>query len=112
VIISSPQELVEIIVEKAIKMTNLMNIKILGLIENMSWLNCPKCNHQIQLFGKTNAKKVAINNKIKLLGKIPFDPKIGELCDKGEIEEYSNEIINSIILDIENQTQNKNNFLN
>lgn len=89
-IVSSPQDLAATIVSKAINMAKIMNTPILGLIENMSYLTCPDCGKKIELFGSSRAEDLSAAAQIKLLGRIPVDPKISQLCDEGKIEEYEN----------------------
>lgn len=86
IIATSPQELVSMIVTKAVKMANMMNIPILGIIENMSYLECDQCQHQMKIFGESNVDKIAMEYGIDVLAKVPLDPAIAKLCDQGEIE--------------------------
>ena len=86
IVVTSPQELVSMIVEKAVNMANMMNIPVLGIVENMSYINCPDCGKQIKLFGESKTNEVATKFNLPLLAQIPFDAKIASLCDKGEIE--------------------------
>lgn len=86
VIVTSPQELVSVIVGKAIKMAKLMNIPIYGLIENMSYLLCPDCGKKISVFGPSHLQEVAAKHNIPVLGEVPIDPALAEACDKGELE--------------------------
>lgn len=88
-IITSPQELVSMIVTKAVKMANMMNIPILGIIENYSYLECPDCGKRIEVFGKSHIAQVAHDNNLEVLAQLPIDPKLAEACDKGMIEEAS-----------------------
>ncbi len=74
------------IVTKAVNMAKLMNIPILGMVENMSYLSCPDCGKKIEVFGKSKAEQVAAANGIKLLEKLPIEPELAELVDKGQIE--------------------------
>lgn len=97
IIVSSPQELVGKVVEKSIKMANLMNVPILGLIENMSYINCPACKEKIYLFGESNSKEIAKQNNLDLISEFPLDPRIAKLCDNGEIEKYSNKNLDLIV---------------
>ncbi len=101
IIVTSPQDLVSVIVERAIKMSRMLNTKILGLIENMSWIKCPYCGRKIELFGTGKTEELAKRNNIKVLGRIPIDPKLSLLCDEGRIEEYKNEVISNIVGRIE-----------
>lgn len=107
VVVSSPQDLVAMIVEKAISMANSMKVPIIGLVENMGWLSCPHCRGRIEPFGKTSAEAVAAKNKISLLGKLPIDPEIAELCDNGKIEEYESRDAESIVGKIDARLRGK-----
>lgn len=88
VIVTSPQELVSMIVKKAANMANMMNIPVLGVIENMSYVRCPDCGKEIKIFGDSKINEVAKDFGYDLLARIPIDPRIAELCDSGKIEEY------------------------
>ena len=87
-IVSSPQDLAVTIVAKAINMTKLMNVPILGLIENMSHVTCPDCGRRIELFGNSKGQEASDAANIEFLGSIPVNPVISQLCDEGKIEEY------------------------
>lgn len=89
IIVTSPQDLVSLIVRKAYNMAKTMNIPVLGIVENMSYVICPKCGEKIDVFGESKAKKVAYDLGIPLLGEVPIDPVLSSLCDKGEIEKVS-----------------------
>ena len=93
VIVSSPQELVSMIVQKAANMANLMNIPVLGLVENMSYVKCPDCGKEIKVFGDSHIEEVAEKFGYDLLGKIPMDPKLAALVDKGWIEMMDNDYL-------------------
>ena len=86
IVVATPQELVGMIVEKAINMARLMNIPILGLVENMSYAVCPDCGKRIDVFGKSRIDEIAEKDNLRVLGKIPFDSKLAAACDKGMIE--------------------------
>lgn len=86
VIVSSPQDLVAMIVRKAVRMAEQLKIPIIGLIENMSYLLCPDCGKRIDLFGESKAKEVAANSGIKLLGTLPVFPEVAAMSDAGRIE--------------------------
>lgn len=86
VVVTSPQELVTMIVGKAVKMAQMMNIPILGLVENMSYAVCGKCGEKIQLFGESHMEEAAEQYGLDILGRLPIDPKIAAVCDKGEVE--------------------------
>ena len=76
------------IVSKAVKMAEMMNIPILGLVENMSYFKCPDNDEDYKIFGESHIEEIAKKHNLKVLAKIPIDPKISEACDKGEIEFY------------------------
>ena len=86
IIVTSPQDLANLIVQKAIKMAGLMNIHTLGVVENMSYLECPKCQEQIALFGQSHVEELAKENNIPVLAKLPIKTVNTELMDKGKIE--------------------------
>ena len=87
VIVTTPQDLVSMIVSKAIKMAEQMNIKVYGIVENMSYIVCPDCGKHIEVFGHSKLEAVAKRYNLEILGRIPVDPKLTELCDNGQIEE-------------------------
>lgn len=93
IIVTSPQDLVSLIVTKAIKMANMMNIHTLGIVENMSYLECPKCQEKISLFGASHVDSLAKENNIPVLAKLPIRTNNTELMDKGKIEMVSLEEI-------------------
>ncbi len=86
VVVTTPQDLVSMIVEKAVKMAEMMNIKIYGIIENMSYISCPHCGEKIYPYGKSKLKEVAEGFNLPVLGTLPIDEKLSALVDKGEIE--------------------------
>ena len=86
VIVTSPQELVSLIVKKAYNMAKMMDVPVLGLVENFSYLQCPDCGKVIHLFGKSNAQEVADQLGIPLLAQVPIDPALASLVDEGEFE--------------------------
>ena len=97
IIVTSPQDLVSLIVTKAIKMAEMMNIHVLGVIENMSYLVCPKCEEKIPLFGESHLEEFAKEMKFNILGKLPLNSDNTALMDKGEIEKISLPEMQSII---------------
>ena len=97
VIVTSPQELVSMIVAKAVNMARIMNVPVLGLVENMSYLKCPDCGKEIPVFGESRVEQVAAEFKIKTYSRIPIDPEIAKLCDNGKIEEVQGEWIENIV---------------
>lgn len=89
VVVTSPQDLVSLIVGKAVKMAEMMNIPILGLVENMSWLACPDCGKKIPLFGESHVEEIAAKHGLPVLAKMPLDPQLAALADAGAIEQYA-----------------------
>ncbi len=85
-IVTTPQELVSMIVEKAVKMAKLMNIPILGIVENMSYAECLDCGKKIHIFGESKLDEVAAQFGLPVLGRIPMNPKLAGACDKGMVE--------------------------
>ena len=93
VIVTSPQELVSMIVSKAVNMASLMNIRVLGLVENMSYVLCPDCGRHIDIFGAGKTDAVAAEFGFDLLARIPLDARLAALCDKGALELMENDYI-------------------
>lgn len=93
IIVTTPQELVSMIVKKALNMARLMNIPVIGLIENMSYVKCTDCGKELHVFGESKAEEVCAEYGIKLLGRVPLDPKLSSLCDKGIIELMENDYL-------------------
>jgi Mrp family chromosome partitioning ATPase len=87
IIVTSPQELVSMVVSKAINMANMMNVKILGIVENMSYVECPQCGNRMYVFGKSHLGEVATQFKLPVLARVPLDPRISEASDNGTIED-------------------------
>lgn len=102
IIVSTPQELVGMIVEKAVKMANMMNIPVLALVENMSYIKCPHCNEKIYPFGKSNLTEIAKRNNISSIARMPINSELAKLVDAGNIEECNVDYLNNIIDDIIN----------
>jgi len=86
VVVTSPQDLVSMIVGKAVKMAELMNIPVLGLVENMSYVKCPDCGKELHLFGESKLEEVAKQYGLDILGRLPIDPQIAARCDAGQVE--------------------------
>lgn len=101
VIVSSPQQLVRVIVEKAVKMAEKMNIPIIGLVENMSYVQCPDCNKIIKVFGESNVEKIAQDYHIPLLAKIPMSEVISRAVDEGEVETIQSDFLDAAAAIIE-----------
>jgi Mrp family chromosome partitioning ATPase len=96
IVVSSPQDLASMIVSKAVNMAKKMDVQILGLVENMSYLKCPGCGEKVELFGAPKGEKLAISLGLPFLGAVPLDPAITQLSDQGKIEDYSSPIIANI----------------
>ena len=107
VIVSSPQELVSMIVEKAANMAKMMNIPVYGLVENMSSVKCPDCGKEIKVFGESHIDAIAEKFGYDLLGRIPMDPKLSALVDKGWIEMMDNDYLETAADILVNRTQKK-----
>lgn len=109
IVVTSPQELVSEIVEKALDMAQKLTIPVIGLVENFSYFIAPDTGNKYEIFGKSSVKKILENKDIKLLAQIPIDPKISELVDKGNIEDlkeqYMNNLINNILEIEKNEKQ-------
>lgn len=100
IVVTSPQELVSMIVGKAVKMANMMNIPVIGLVENMSYLECPDCKKKISVFGESKVDVVATEFNIKNVAKLPINPEFAKLSDNGMIEEFDGEYLNGILDEI------------
>ena len=96
VIVTSPSDLVSLIVEKAIKLAESMNVKVLGIVNNMAYLDCPCCGQRIYPFGKLEHSLLAEKHHIEVFDELPIDPSLGKLCDEGEIEQYKGRLLDKI----------------
>jgi Mrp family chromosome partitioning ATPase len=96
IVVFTPQDLVEMIVMKAVKMAQKMEKQVLGVVENMSYLYVPEIDKKIEIFGKSRAEHMAQVVNAPLLGRLPIDPELAKLCDNGEIEEYDGEIVTKL----------------
>ncbi len=94
-VVTTPQELVSMIVGKAVKMARMMNVPILGLVENMSYVTCPDCGKEIRVFGESALDEVAKEHNLPVLGRIPLNPKLAAASDKGMIELYEGDWLNA-----------------
>ncbi len=101
IVITSPQELVSMIVTKAVNMAELMNIPVLGVIENYSYFVCPNCNEKHAIYGESHLDAYAEKHGLTVLDKLPIDPKLAALCDKGIIELFENEYLKNTADQIE-----------
>ena len=96
IVVFTPQSLVEMIVKKAVKMAQKMEKRVLGVVENMSYLYVPEIDKKIEIFGKSRAEEMAAATQAPLLGQLPIDPELARLCDEGEIERYDGEIMQKL----------------
>ena len=102
VIVTSPQDLVSMIVSKAVKMANMMHIPVLGFVENYSYLECPDCGKRIEVFGKSKLDQVAAEFGLPVLARLPIDPKVAESFDGGLMETINTDALADVIKTIEN----------
>jgi Mrp family chromosome partitioning ATPase len=107
IIITSPQELVSMIVSKAVKMAEMMNIPIIGIVENMSYFKCPDCNKEYKIFGDSHIEDIAKKHSMKVLGKLPIDPKIATACDRGMIELFDGDWLDDLAKILESMEEKK-----
>ena len=105
IIVTTPQDLVSMIVEKAANMAQLMNIPVIGLVENMSYVVCPDCGKKIQVFGDGKVNEVATKYGYEIIGKLPMDARLASLCDKGIIELMENDYLDDAADKIEKLTK-------
>jgi len=96
IIVFTPQDLVDMIVRKAVNMAQKMDKPILGMVENMSYFYVPEIDKKIELFGKSHGEEMAQATHAPLLGQLPIDPELAKLCDEGDIERYHTDIMNSL----------------
>lgn len=97
IIVTSPQSLVTMIVKKAYNMANMMNVPILGIVENYSYIECPDCGKHINVFGESHIDEVAAELKLPVLGKMPIIPDMARLSDEGAFEKISNDMISEAV---------------
>lgn len=97
IVVTSPQELVSMIVSKAVRMAELMNIPVLGLVENMSYFKCPDCGKEHRIFGDSHIDSVAEKYHLGVLGRIPINPKIAAACDRGLIELFDGDWLEPVL---------------
>lgn len=101
IIVTSPQELVSMIVEKAYKMAQTMKIPVLGIVENMSYIECPDCGKKIPVFGESTIDSVAERFGIETVDKMPIIPKLAGMCDAGELEENRDILLENMLSKVE-----------
>ena len=97
IIVTSPQELVEMIVKKAYNMAKMMNVPVLGLVQNMSYLLCPDCGKMIYIYGEGKGEQTAKALSIPSYASLPIDPSIAALCDAGKIEEFDHPYLDAMV---------------
>ena len=107
VIVTSPQDLVSMIVSKAVNMAKLMNIPIIGIVENMSYVQCPDCGKKIEIFGKSRTEETAKEFGIPVLARIPINPELASQCDKGVIELFEGDFMGAVADAVEAQPNRK-----
>jgi Mrp family chromosome partitioning ATPase len=96
----TPQELTEMIVKKAVKMAQKMNVRVLGVMENMSYLVLPEAAKKLEVFGRSKGEEMAKASAAPLLGRLPIDPESPRLCDEGEIERYSSDAVSELFANV------------
>ena len=101
VIVTSPQDLVSMIVTKAVKMAEMMHIPVLGFVENYSYLRCPDCGKQISVFGQSHLDEVAAQLGLPVLARLPIDPAVAQACDNGQMETVNTDCLDPVIQAIE-----------
>ena len=101
VIVTSPQDLVSMIVAKAVKMANMMHIPVLGFVENYSYLRCPDCGRKISVFGKSHLDEIAAQFNLPILARLPIDPAVAEAYDNGQMETVNTEALSAAVEAIE-----------
>ena len=101
VVVTSPQDLVSMIVSKAVKLANMMHVPVLGFVENYSYLQCPDCGKKIEVFGKSKLESVAAEFNLPVLARLPIDPKVAEAYDAGLMETVDTEAVAKVIEAIE-----------
>ncbi len=97
VIVASPQELVGMIVEKAVNMAKLMDVPVLALVENMSYITCPDCGREIRVFGESHIDEIAQKHGVDTVAKLPIDPALAAACDAGTIENFSGAWLDGVL---------------
>ena len=102
IIVTSPQDLVSMIVAKAVKMANMMHIPVLGFVENYSYLQCPDCGKKINVFGKSHLDEIAAQFDLPVLAQLPIDPAVAEAYDNGQMETVNTEALRTAVEAIEN----------
>jgi Mrp family chromosome partitioning ATPase len=104
----TPQELTEMIVKKAVRMAQKMNVRVLGVVENMSYLVLPETGKQMEIFGRSKGEEMAKASGSPLLGRLPIDPELAKLCDEGKIERYSSDAVSEFFANMVAALDGKN----
>ncbi len=97
-VVSSPQDLVSMVVSKSINMAKMMYVPIFGLVENMSYVKCPNCDEKIEIFNNKHFEEDVIRNGLDILAKLPLDPKLSTYVDNGEIEDYDVSLLDNVAI--------------
>ena len=97
IVVTTPQDLVGMIVQKAVNMANMMNVPILGIVENMSYIKCPDCGRKISVFGESAVDALALEYGIPAVAKIPIDPELTKAADGGNIENFKNDYLSAFL---------------
>ena len=97
IIVTSPQDLVSMIVNKAVKMADMMHIPVLGFVENYSYLQCPDCGKKINVFGKSHLEEIAAEKGLPILARLPIDPAVAEAFDNGQMETVNTDALSEAV---------------
>ena len=108
VIVTSPQELVSMIVSKAVKMAEMMHIPVLGVVENMSYFKCPDNDKEYKIFGESHIEEIAEKHHMQVLAKVPIDPRISAVCDRGIVELFDGDWFESAVKTLEQECETGN----
>ena len=100
VVVTTPQDLVSLIVEKAVNMANMLKVPVIGIVENMSYYKCPNCGEKHEIFGRSHAEELARKFGIPNVARLPIDQKLAEACDAGRIEFYEGDWLKDILKDV------------
>ena len=102
IVVTSPQQLVSLIVEKAVNMAAMMNVPVLGVVENMAWAQCPHCGEKLYVFGESHVEEVAAAHGLPVLARCPLNPQLAKQADLGVIESFEGEILDKAADVVEN----------
>lgn len=105
VVVASPQELVSMIVQKSVKMASMMNVPVLGLVENMSYFACPDCGKKLAVFGESHIDEIAQRFNTKVLAKLPIDPELAKSVDNGKVEAFDGNYLDEAVKEIIKMTE-------